>query len=134
MYAHAAILVLTQCFRYLAKPDGITWANANDINNDGQIVGDFGLLIEGDFDPIYSCDAYIWENGLFQLLPSVYNYSEAIAVNNKGWAVGWSGYSTDDGGWIAHPILWTPVPEPSGLLALVACIVGASGMRKVCHR
>ena len=107
-------------FRYLAKPDGITWANANGINNAGQIVGDFGLLIEGDFDPIYSRDAYIWENGLFQLLPSAYGYSEAVAVNNMGWAVGSASYSTEGGDWPVRAMLWMPVPEPSGLLALAA--------------
>ncbi len=117
-------------FHYLAKPDGITWANANDINNLGQIVGDFGVLIEGDFDPIYSCDAYIWENGQFQLLPSAYRYSEATAVNNNGWVIGWAGYVTDDGDQITRPMLWTPVPEPSGLLALAACIVGLAAMRR----
>ena len=107
-------------YDYLAKPDGITWANANDINNAGQVVGDYGLLIEGDFDPVYSQDAYIWENGLFQLLPSDYRYSEAKAVNNNGWAVGSAWYVTDDGDRITRPMLWMPVPEPSGLLALAA--------------
>ncbi len=107
-------------YHYLSRPAGISWANANDINSAGQVVGDYGLLIEGDFDPIYSRDAYIWENGLFQLLPSAYGYSEAVAVNNMGWAVGSASYSTEGGDWPVRPMLWMPVPEPSGLLALAA--------------
>lgn len=78
---------------------------ANDINNLGQVVGS-----SGDH-------AFIWDQvgGMRPLenLPGTTS-SQAYAINDLGWIVGIS-QGADS---LRHAVLWKPVPEPSGLLAL----------------
>ena len=105
-------------YRYLALPDDKNMLTANDINNKAQIVGRFGLFTDEVPAPTETCDAFIWQDDVFYALPSPYLYSEALAVNDSGWVVGWSrnGSETE----ITHPMLWVPVPEPGSLCALAS--------------
>ncbi len=111
--------------RFLNLPSNKNMLTANDINNSAQIVGRFGFFTDEAPAPTETCDAFVWQDDVFCSLPSPYLYSEALAVNNNGWVVGWACNSisnsyTD----ITHPMLWVPVPEPSSLLSVIAGAMG----------
>jgi probable HAF family extracellular repeat protein len=58
-----------------------------DINNDGKIVGWFGIQKSPRPGPAYAC---MWdENGKIKQLDIVSSRSKAIAINDKGHIVGW---------------------------------------------
>jgi probable HAF family extracellular repeat protein len=50
--------------------------------------------------------------------------SEALGINNLGQVVGWA--ETSSGPWRA--VLWTPIPEPTSLLALLCGLGGLGGV------
>ncbi len=90
------------------SPHGI---EARDINNLGQVVGDSNQK------------AFVWDftNGIQALpLPSGFSQSSAGAINDRGLIAGTARGA--DGMW--HLLLWTPIPEPSSLAAILAGLVG----------
>jgi probable HAF family extracellular repeat protein len=68
--------------------ESVTNTRAFDINNAGQVVGD---IIAGGSSG--DSQAFVWQGDEFQNLPTAdgYAFSTAIAVNEDGDAVGWSG-------------------------------------------
>jgi probable HAF family extracellular repeat protein len=60
---------------------------AFDINNQGQIVGEFQ-----DWTALENYNAFIWHSGVYELLPNLplYDSSTAVAINAFGATVGWS--------------------------------------------
>lgn len=95
----------------LGTPDTFGYANA--INNSGQVVG-------YTYTDAAQSRAFLWVNGLTQSLDVLpgYTTSQAYDINNNGWIVGASG---------GQAVLWTPVPEPSSILALAGGIAGLEG-------
>lgn len=84
----------------------------SDINNLGQIAG-----TADHYRP------FIWNatDGIQALsLPTGFAWQYASAINDAGVI---AGYGRDSAG-ISHLLLWTPVPEPSSLLALLAGLGG----------
>jgi len=85
-----------------------------DINQSGQMIG-FSV------DALGRRRAVLWDNdhSVIDLgaLPG-YTWSTACAINDLGWIVGYS--STAAWGGDSRLTLWTPIPEPSSLLALAA--------------
>lgn len=86
---------------------------ANAVNDNGWIVG---CSVSG---AQYS--ACLWVDGLMQYLDPLPGSTncQAYDINDNGWIVG-----TCDG----QAVLWTPVPEPSSILALVGGIAGFGGL------
>lgn len=95
----------------LDTPDTFGYANA--INNSGQVVG-------YTYTDVAQSRAFLWVNGVTQSLDVLpgYTTSQAYDINNNGWIVGASG---------GQAVLWTPVPEPSSILALAGGIAGLGG-------
>lgn len=91
---------------------GIAGCMAYDINNLGQVVGD------GDQRRTFVWDATTGIRALPTASGLTYQYARAI--NDSGVI---AGYGRDSAG-IHHLLIWTPVPEPSSLLALLAGIGG----------
>jgi probable HAF family extracellular repeat protein len=91
-----------------------TFGCANAINNSSQIVG-------YTYTDAAQSRAFLWVNGVTQSLDALSGYttSQAYDINNNGWIVGTSG---------GQAVLWTPVPEPSSILALVGGIAGFGGL------
>ncbi len=90
---------------------------ANAINSNGLIVGVSGIPQLGT-----PC---AWIDGELLLLDTIGgSIGEALGVNDRGEIVGWS---LDENG-NQHAILWTPVPEPSGLLSLLLPVFGFAGI------
>ena len=90
------------------SPHGI---EARDINNLGQVVGSSNQK------------AFVWDftDGIQALpLPSGFSQSSAGAINDRGLIAGTARGA--DGMW--HLLLWTPIPEPSSLAALLAGLAG----------
>ncbi len=95
---------------------------ANDINNNGQIVGSYSLLKEVNLPykktQVYS-HAFFYDNGqMFDLANLGGISSVAVAINNNGQIVG---YSTDSYNQ-KHAVLWNPinvVPEPISYILFV---------------
>jgi probable HAF family extracellular repeat protein len=82
-----------------------SWSRAYDINNAEQIVG----YIDRDDSMSFSeadRDAFIWENGAFRTLDHLPGHisSTAVAINDTGLAVGWSGDVT---GSVSRAALWS---------------------------
>lgn len=100
---------------YLAYMPGCNAARVESINDDGYCVGESWGGGTG-----YAC---VWDpSGQVQSLPTPYSGgTQAWGINNGGQIVG---YGLDAEG-RAHGLLWTPVPEPSSLLALLC---GGSGL------
>ena len=97
------------------------WAAPEDMNNSGQVVGRS------------SDQPFVWDdtNGI-QPLPKLpdHGYVIASAINDSGQIAGSSLDSSGD--W--HLVLWTPVPEPSSLLAMlggVGCLIGLRKRRRI---
>lgn len=93
---------------------GPEYTSASDLNSRSQVVGD-------------SCyQPFVWDiaNGM-QALPvsDGLRNVRASAINDNGTI---AGYAYDDRGQ-EHLILWTPVPEPSSLVALLMGMGTASG-------
>lgn len=99
---------------------------ARGINDLGQIVGALTYWTGDNYTTL----AGIWEEGSgFVELPSLGDGSSyAYAINNLGQIVGWSNVAPG----VNHAVLWTPVPEPSSLLALAGGLagMGASLLRR----
>ena len=105
----------------LPNLDGYNDSYARDINNAGWVVGSASSVL--------SERPVVWdENGNVFALPllSGGSYGGALAINDHGWIVG---ASNDEAGSM-RAVLWTPVPEPSSLLALGGGILGLWGLRR----
>jgi probable HAF family extracellular repeat protein len=92
---------------------GGTMSSAEGINDAGVIVGFCG--------GIASC----WQGGVAYALPSNGGSSMALDINNNGQIVGWS----NDPSCATYAVMWTPVPEPSGLVALLCGIGSMCGLK-----
>jgi probable HAF family extracellular repeat protein len=82
-----------------------SWSRAYDINNAEQIVG----YIDRDDDLTFSegdREAFIWQDGAFRTLDHLpgYTSSTAVAINETGLVVGWSGDVT---GSVSRAALWS---------------------------
>ncbi|HMI94344.1 MAG TPA: hypothetical protein VK509_23390 [Polyangiales bacterium] len=64
-------------------------SRAFDINNAGQVVGD---IVLGNIE-VTGPQGFVWQGGEFRYLPHPdgYLYSTAVAINERGRIVGWSG-------------------------------------------
>lgn len=97
-------------------------SSAEDINDVGQVVG---WANQG---------AFLWENGITTFLADLIPADSpvepvwATAINDSGQIVGY-GWLSDEFPTI-HAFLMTPVPEPSGLLALVGGLVVSAEVRR----
>lgn len=92
-----------------------SYSLADDINNVGQVVG------------MSNDQAFIWDNvNGIQSLPLLSGHLRGAAnsINDSGLI---AGYSIDNMG-RAHLVLWTPVPEPSSLFALLCGLGGIGGL------
>jgi len=88
--------------------DGYNRSYAQDINNAGWVAGGASSSFS---QPV------VWdESGNVSALPLLQggSYGSAYAINNNGLIVG---YSSDETGCM-RAVLWTPIPEPSSLLAV----------------
>lgn len=111
--------------------------------HDGQIVASIGLLPDlGSYRASHACDinnlgqvvgcgdhyrAFIWDEATgIQELPVLEGFTrhDAYAINDAGVI---AGCGRDASGRV-HLLLWTPVPEPSSLLALLAGLGGVGGI------
>lgn len=134
-------------------PGGYGYCYANDINNNGWVVG----IADDAYNRRHS---FLWRNGTMEDIGTLGGASgEAFAINNSGLIVGksniapvssaihayvWengvmsdlglsSQYSSsakdiNDNGWIvgvnnSRAVLWTPVPEPSSFVVLLGAVV-----------
>jgi probable HAF family extracellular repeat protein len=96
-------------------PGGDSYVLARDLNNVGQVVGGS----TGASGP----RSFIWDpaNGIRALpSPSGLSPGTAVAINDEGVV---AGYAWDNDG-ECHLLLWTPIPEPCSLLALVSPLAG----------
>jgi probable HAF family extracellular repeat protein len=82
-----------------------SYSRAFDINNAEQIVG-YIDRDEGRTFTESNRDAFIWQQGVFRTLPHLpgYSSSTAVAINEAGQAVGWSGDVT---GTSSSAALWS---------------------------
>jgi probable HAF family extracellular repeat protein len=86
------------------------------INNKGQIVG-YSVTSDMHYH------AFLWQNGTMIDLGTLGGWdSKAYAINDNGWIVGWAATGDSE-----HAVLWTPVPEPPSILALL-CGMGGIGV------
>lgn len=85
---------------------------ATDISNHGQAVG-----WSNTDDADGRICAFVWQDGVMMDLGTLGGEnSRANAINDDGWIVGWA--QTAEGE--VHGVLWTPVPEPSSMLCILA--------------
>jgi probable HAF family extracellular repeat protein len=93
------------------------YSGADAINDAGQVVGWSGLSD--------ARNAFVWSQATgMQGLGGLGGQSEAVGINGIGQIVG---YSYDASG-IRHGVLWTPVPEPSSLFAMLCGVAGMGAM------
>lgn len=80
------------------------------INNLGQIIGGGGVFDHGELHPLPGLGGGVLWGG-------------PLAINDNGWVVGYarSGASLQ---LPSHAVIWEPVPEPGGMAALGAMLVG----------
>jgi len=106
---------------------GGTSSSANDINNNGQVVG-------WAYTSSNNQHAFLYSNGTMTDLNSLidpnadWTLTAANAINDNGWIVG---YGTNPVGQ-TDAFLLAPTPEPSTLVLLVAgglCLVGYAWRR-----
>ncbi|MCL4553300.1 MAG: DUF3466 family protein [Candidatus Marsarchaeota archaeon] len=97
---------------------------ANAINDQGQIAGAVNYHYNSYGQQL--CTAALWEAGGYCVeldnLPG-FAQSWAFDINNAGQILGFVFDSeTDD----VRYVIWEPVPEPSGMVALLCGLVGVS--------
>ena len=95
---------------------GYEYSEALGINDSGQVVG----WARSSTDAFTAC---LWQNGTIINLGSGYAGSAALGINDGGEVVGWAGNSGP-----ASAVSWTPVPEPSSVLALLCGIGGLASL------
>jgi probable HAF family extracellular repeat protein len=109
----------------------VTESVANDINNAGDVIGNFyGRRVQLGRSGAYS--AFLYQGGTVYNLPELLDDSgagwailEAYAINDAGSIVG-RGYK--DGGYRA--VLLTPVPEPAAIMLLALGVVALCTARR----
>lgn len=110
---HAVVWSAAEGLTDLGTLPGDTWSSARGINQLGHVIGlsgtgaSDGEVEDGRFH------AFVWDpdagmRDLGVLSPS--ESSEAVAINDAGQVVGWSGFG--DGRTAASVVIWDPVPGP----------------------
>jgi len=83
---------------------GDNFGTANDLNEASQVVG------YASTPAFHSFHSFLWQNGQMTDLGTLGgNLSSAVAINNKGWIVG---YSTVTDSYYTSAVLWTPDRSP----------------------
>lgn len=103
-------------------------STAYGINNNGYVVG-AATTASGGYK------GFVWRNSTAQYLGALPGGSESIAfaINDNGWIAGTASGADRR----AHAVLWTPVPEPSSILVLLAStggLAGVAGRKRSGHR
>ena len=104
-------------------PPAPAWVSSEalGINDKGQVVGSY-------WTSTGACHAFLWAAGDGVVnLPPLAGDTESVAwaINESGQIVGasWLSGTADE-----HAVLWTPIPEPSGFLALLCGLGGLGGV------
>lgn len=101
---------------------GLTFSEAKDINDAGQIVG-FATNISGSPQ-----QAFLWQDGVMVSIDSLmgpssgFSFKTAEGINDRGDIVGWG--TAADGS--THAYLLSAVPEPSTYAMLVAGLIAVT--------
>ena len=104
----------------LQLPSGFRNSAAEDINRDGLAVGT--VYGNGTMPVVWGSDGTVTTLGL---IPGD-TCGAAVAINSSGAIVGYT-YGADN---LRHAVMWTPVPEPASLAALVTGVLGLGLLRR----